>query len=148
MRNLGKLFITLGSVIALLAAAFGIFVYSMSGNPSDTNPLSFNGPWSAQVNSTSFMTTITGDDIEIQWVEGDDTSGLYWKGTFPVPASMTQGSEFDIKSTGDVSAMSASLFGSQDDQKTFTYKNGKLNFKMTVAGVTTIVHLERQELGV
>jgi hypothetical protein len=148
MRNLSKVLIGVGAFLVVLALSFGALIYATAGNASDTDPLTLNGPWQDQVNSATFVATITGDSIEIQWTDGDDTSGLYWKGSFPTPPNMTVGSEFVVESIGDTEAMEASLLGSQNKTKVFTYDNGELSFTMTVAGVSTIVRLEKQDLGV
>jgi hypothetical protein len=148
MSKLGKVFLTFGVLLVVLAAAFGVFVYATAGNASDTNPVSVDGPWSAQQGSVTFMAIIAGDGIEVQWVDGDDTSALYWKGTFPMPPNAHKGDEFQVTSVGDTEAMGNSLLGSQDSTKVFTYKKGELSFTLRVAGVKQTVHLEMQELGV
>lgn len=117
------------------------------GNPSDTNPVSFNGPWQAKLNDATLNATITGDGIEIHWVTSQ-TDAIYWKGTFPAPPNVTHGSTFTIVSVGDTATMEESLLASQDESKAFTFDNGKLKFKMTVMGVTQMVELEQMDPGV
>jgi hypothetical protein len=143
MNKFGKLFLGVGSFLTLVALGVLIVVFATSGNPKDVNPVSFTGAWTAQVNESTFVATITDDGIEIQWNQGDDTSALYWKGTFPVPLNAHNGDLFDVTSVGDVDAMSKSLLASQHTTKVFTYKDGQLDFVLTVTGVNQTIHLER-----
>jgi hypothetical protein len=101
---------------------------------------SLNGKWAASLESSTMLATVTDDGIEIQWANGD-TSALYWKGTFPVPAN--HGAKFTVESEGDLHAMDESMLASEDLTKTFTYENNTINFSLTVIGVTTKVHLAR-----
>ena len=94
-------------------------------------PASLNGTWKAEG-----LEAVIGDDsIEINIV-GNDTSSLYWAGTFPA------GSE-SVKSVADTEALSASMLGSQDAEKIFTVKDDQIDFKMSIAGTTRTVHLKR-----
>jgi hypothetical protein len=128
-------------VIALLLAS------AASGNPHDTDQVTFSGPWQAKLNDATLNAVISGDGIEIHWVTSQ-TDAIYWKGTFPVPEHVTHGSVLTITSVGDTAAMENSLLASQNKTKDFTFDNGKLTFKMTVMGVTQTVALEQQNPGV
>lgn len=117
--------------------------------PSDTKPaaaaeaqapVSLNGHWTADLNDSTMIATVTDDGIEIQWATGNE-SALYWKGTFRVPNSF--GSKFDVVSDADVGAMSSSFLASQDTLKTFTYEHGRLHFTMSAVGITRVVYLTR-----
>lgn len=147
MHKLSKIFLVVGSALVLAALTFGFLVYVNAGDPTDTDPVHFDGTWSAQVNASTFVATIANDTIEIQW-QNNDSSGLYWKGSFPRPLNASKGGSFDVLSIGDTAAMQESLLGSGDTTKTFTYENRTLNFQMTVLGVTQTVHLEKKDLGV
>jgi hypothetical protein len=143
-----KAFLIIGSVLVIAALGFGGLIYVNSGDPTDTEPVSFTGTtWVGNVNTSTFSATILENDIEILW-KNEESSALYWKGTFPTPLNAHLGDMFTVTSVGNTEAMSNSLLGSQDETKVFTYENRTLNFQMTVMGVTTTVHLEKQNLGV
>lgn len=84
--------------------------------------------------------TVTQSTVEIIWEDGD-MSGLYWKGTFLVPARLINGSK--IMSEGDTDVMSESLLASRDTSKEFTFEKNTLAFKLTTMGVTKTVRLVR-----
>jgi hypothetical protein len=133
----------------IAAVVIGVVGYAMflSGNPKDTTPVTFNGPWQAKLNDATLNAVISGDGIEIHLVTSQ-TDAIYWKGTFPTPMNVTHGSIFTIVSAGDTVVMDESLLASQDKTKEFTFDNGKLKFKMTVMGVTQTVELEQIDPGV
>jgi hypothetical protein len=140
------LFVAACTAAAVVIGIAGYFVF-LSGNPKDTTPVTFNGPWQAKFNEATLNAVISGDGIEIHWVTSQ-TDAVYWKGTFPVPQNVTYASVFTIVSVGDTAAMEESLLASQDESKAFTFDNGKLQFKMTVMGVTQTVALEQIDPGV
>jgi hypothetical protein len=143
-----KAFVIIGSVLVIAALFLGGLIYVNSGDPTDTEALNLTGTtWVAEANATTFSATILENDIEILW-RNDASSALYWKGTFPTPVNAHLGDTFSVLSVGNKEAMEQSLLGSLDDTKTFVYENRKFSFKMTVAGVTTTVYLEKQNLGV
>lgn len=119
---------------------------SSSAPPNNTNApaaahvANLNGKWTADLNNSTMVATITDDGIEIQWATGND-SALYWKGTFKVPSSI--GSKFDVVSVADQGAMQESILASQDTMKTFTYEHGKITFILRAVGVTTKVELHK-----
>lgn len=143
-HSLGKIFIAVGSFLVLAAAGVLIALYAYSGNPSDTNPVSLTGAWKGELNESSFVATITDNQIEIQWKTDPDTIGLYWKGTFATPVNAHAGDMFTVTSAGDVEAMSNSLLGSTHTSKVFTYDHRELTFEFTIMKVNTTVHLQRQ----
>lgn len=96
---------------------------------------SLNGTWHE---GTSFVAQVTNNKIRIDIVdEGDAT--LYWKGTFR--SSVPNGTA--IVSKGDKKAMDASILGSMDSTKKFTYANNRLVFKFSILGQTRTIHLRR-----
>lgn len=143
MKRHTILWLTVGAIVAAVVI-FGAIIASkaVAGDPHATDPLETTGAWHAKVNDAHFVATITGDGIEIHLVT-ENSDGLYWKGTFPVPPTAHQGDMFTVVSVGDTEAMQASLYGSQDESKAFEYKDHKINFKMTMMGVETFVHLEK-----
>jgi hypothetical protein len=151
MKRHYVLWVAFAGLVATMVIVAGLLLASATaGNPHATDPVAWDGPWTAQVGEARFEAIVTGNEITItlnmSTTAGD--GGLYWKGTFPAPAIATQGSVFDINSTGDTAAMGESLYGSQDPTKVFTFDNGKLTFKFTIAGVRTTVPLEKQDPGV
>lgn len=81
---------------------------------------------------------VTDTTIWISW-NADGTTGLYWKGSFINAAKDGD----TILSAGDVEAMEESFLSSRDTEKEFVYENGKLSFKRTVMGVTSVISLTR-----
>lgn len=153
--NHKKWIIPLGTFLAI--AGICVTLILLGGNSSKSTPtspaaavpavemttngaLSLNGKWTADLKSSTMIATITDDGIEIQWAN-EDTSALYWKGTFAVPRPA--GDKFTIISQADRSAMDGSMLASQDSSKTFVYENRTINFSLTAIGVTTKVHLSR-----
>lgn len=110
--------------------------------PKPPTKVNFEGSW-AMVNpepALNMTAMISNDTIEIIW-DLDDLTALYWKGSFPTTDQLS--SIEKIESVGDVPAMDASLLGSQNKTKTFTYKDGRLAFELTVMGTTRVIELER-----
>ena len=98
---------------------------------------SFDGTWTND--DGSFLADISAGVIVINLVT-DDSESLYWKGTFPTVAENNTA----FVSDGDVEAMYASLFGSQDETKEFMYEDGVIKFDMSMAGTTTHVRLAQE----
>ena len=97
---------------------------------------SLTGNWKAD----KMEAIVTDTGIWISW-NADGTTGLYWKGTFVVAAKDGE----KIMSAGDVVAMEESFLSSRDTEKEFIYENGKLSFKRTVMGVTSVISMTRTE---
>jgi len=140
-------------LVATLAIALGILVASVTwivarpanGQLRSTPNImqSLEGIWTTPSNDSVVMTAeIKQNMITIMWGSKDDKSfsSLYWRGSFLYPAQFDDGTT--VLSHGDVEPMKASLMGSQDTAKTFTYKDGKLSFKFTAMGVTRALQLE------
>lgn len=88
------------------------------------------------------IATITNDTIEVYWVfEGDDTTALYWAGTFVPP---TSDGEYSWDSENDTEQTSSALLASGDETKTFTYSDSVISYDVTAMGVTTTVELEKK----
>ena len=92
---------------------------------------SLNGTWKAD----GFEAVIADNSIEVNIVD-QDTSSLYWKGTFPA------GSE-TVTSEADTEALSESMLGSQATTKIFIVKDNEISFKITVMGTSKVVHLKK-----
>lgn len=98
-------------------------------------PISWNGTWST---SPDFMTATIADDVLQIDIRTKDSTSLYWKGSWPSSAVKN---DVKIISQGDTAAMEASLMGSQDSTKEFTFSNKEITFKFTMMGTTKTVRL-------
>lgn len=107
-------------------------------------PLDLTGDWE-QTNKnseTDYMeATISGETITINWVfEEDDTTALYWAGTYVAPTEPKE--EYSWTSENDTSQTDTALMASTSATKEFTYQNGVLSFEASALGVTTTVEME------
>ena len=126
-----KTIATLGLLIVLLLSA--------CSSAAPVTAADLNGTWaSTSTDGPTFEATISDNLIEMNLVNGD-TKALYWKGTFPVPETVTEGTV--ITSAADTEALSSSMLGSQDPSKNFTHTGGKLKFDFSALGVTKTVEL-------
>lgn len=115
--------------------------------PKAPPPLDLTGEWK-QVNSrsdTDWQTAvISGGRIEVYWVSRNgELESLYWAGTYVPPATGKGSYSWDSENAREEA--SSSVFASNEDVKTFTYKRGQLSFSASVMGVETTVKLERLE---
>lgn len=130
-------------ILTLLAVIVGAYVLAACSAPkveqgqpkqesSESKP-SLNGTWTAD----GFEATVTDNAIEIHIV-ADESKSLYWKGTFPI------GETDKIVSAADVEALSMSIMGSSETEKTFTVlDDNEFIFEFGMMGTTTIVHMKR-----
>jgi hypothetical protein len=136
-------------IAALLVLIAGLFAFSGCGSsdaPSANTvqtqtqatketPVekpSLVGTWTAD----GFLAEIGDNTIEINIV-GPDSKSLYWKGTFPADGDK-------VVSKADTEALSASLLGSQDPEKTFVVASeNEITFEMSMMGTTSTIHLKR-----
>lgn len=141
------------SMIISAAALTSISLPTACGGSSDSDskaPKSFVGDW-YQTNSSDdgvYMTASVSANDSIQiTMKTRDSSAVYWMGSFQVSDKKTSDS-FKLESKADPDAqkwMDDSIFGSQDDSKVFTYKNGDLSYEFTMVGVTKTIHLAKAE---
>lgn len=124
MKRLMVLLVAVGAL-----AACG----SAGGNSSAPQQRDYVGSW----NADGFEATITNDQIVIDMV-GGDSRGLYWKGTFPQPSDVSS-----TTSVADKEALDASLLGSGDSTKVFTFHGDQIDFQASMLGVTRTVHLKK-----
>lgn len=106
----------------------------LTGTWKQTNPGSTDSWMEAE---------ITADTITVQWVsDNGDTKSLYWKGSYNAP---DKAGDWKWTSQGDTAAMQASLLGSQDATKDFTYtKADGVSWETTAMGTTTVVKTAKQ----
>ena len=109
-------------------------------------PADLTGTWK-QTNSGStdswMEAEITADTITVQWVsDNGDTKSLYWKGSYNAP---DKAGDWKWTSQGDTAAMQASLLGSQDATKDFTYAEADgVGWETAAMGTTTVVKTAKQ----
>lgn len=140
--------IALALALTLTIAACGGNSNAPSGNDESNTPtvLDLTGGWK-QTNSnsdTSYQIAMIADGaIEVYWKSDDDTTSLYWAGTYIAPTSETN--EYSWDSVNDKSRTDTALLASGDDAKTFTHKDGVISYSVSAMGVTTTVELERSD---
>lgn len=122
----------------LIVAVLVLFLLAACGG---SGPVDLSGKWTT-VNSSDpafEMSAVVADNVmEIMWVH-EDTRALYWKGSAP---DIINSGEIFV-SEGDTKAMDASLLGSLDSTKPFTYEDNQLRFDLTVMGITQTIKMER-----
>lgn len=108
-------------------------------------PADLVGEWvqSNSASTDSFQTaTITADSIEVLWVNAaDDTTALYWAGTYAAPAAA---GAFQWDSQNDTEKTAGAMLASGDPTKTFSYDNETISYDVTAMGVTKTVELKRK----
>lgn len=140
--------IALALAMAMTLAACGGISNAPSGNDGSSTPtvLDLTGGWK-QTNSnsdTSYQVAMIADGtIEIYWKSDDNTTSLYWAGTYVMPTSETN--EYAWDSVNDKSRTDSALLASGDDTKTFTHKDGIISYSVSAMGTTTTVKLERSD---
>lgn len=127
MRYYVSIGITVWAII--LAVSFGPIACG------EAKTRSYDGVWKSD-GDFIFVAKISDGHIRVVWEVDDSTSGIYWDGTFP-----SKGTKIVSKGVRDT--LDASLVGSSDNTKKFTYKNGKLSFDFHAMGMKRRINLER-----
>jgi hypothetical protein len=132
----------------VLVLALALTLAACGGNTNTPAPtvLDLSGGWQ-QTNSnsdTSYQIAMIADGtIEVYWKSDDDSTSLYWAGTYIAPTSETN--EYSWDSANDKSRTDTALLASGDDTKTFTHKDGTISYSVSAMGVTTTVELKRSD---
>jgi len=120
-----------------------------SETPTSSAPsiLDLSGGWK-QENSNSKtnyqIAMIAENTIEIYWKnEEDNSTSLYWAGTYVAPNSET--TKYSWDSVNDKSKTDNALLASGDDKKTFTYENGVISYSVSLMGTTATVKISRSD---
>ena len=104
-------------------------------------PLDLTGQWIQENNNKeNYMTAVIRDDGKIGVffiLEGDEKAWTYWVGTYDAPTDSTDEYSWVSKNTYGGSG----LLASNADTKSFSYKNGKLSYEVTVSGNTGTFNL-------
>lgn len=120
-------------VVLLLALTL-----SACGGGSD-KPASLQGKWASDSSNGTSMNAVVKNDVIKITIDDEDSSSLYWQGTFAKTA--TNGDT--IVSKADTAALESSILGSQNKTKAFTYDDGTLTFDMSMMGTTKHVKLSK-----
>lgn len=132
----------IAAIIALLLCGCTLTAYSGKGEEKGTVP-DLTGSWiETNTDSDAKMSAeITSDTIEVYW-SSDDTSAIYWSGTYVAP---TEAGTYTWSSVNDHDKTDSALLASGDDTKDFTYNSdGEITFDVTAMGVTKTVHLAKE----
>ena len=133
---------------------FLIIVLSFTGcsnqeavNEETNEPLVLTGNWEQEdMNPDGYQAGyITDDLIEIYWIsDGGNTTNLYWSGSYEAPTAES-GDTYSWVSKNDTTRTYNSIFASSDDEKQFTYSDGKLSYEVTALGATSTISLVKSE---
>jgi len=151
--GLGALFIVVVAVLAVSprnvmsgpVGATGVPIAS-AGNYAPQNehvtdlelPLvQLEGTWQYKKDGTAFTATVTGRDIKIAWITGEDTTATYWHGTFETAESPGH----TITSTK--TEASDEIVMSQSTTKDFAIGEDSITFDFSAMGFTTKVVMHR-----
>ena len=137
--------------VCLVVFAGGTFLQINGGisfGGKSSEPPDLTGEWK-QVNSNddgSYQVATIGEStIEIYWyTESDETTALYWAGTFVAPETAEKTYSWD--SENDTARTDTALFASADETKTFTYSKGQISYDATAFGMTQTIKLEKVDL--
>lgn len=128
-----------------------VLLLTACGKSAETNsneePIDLTGNWAQEGKefSNGYQAGyISGDRIEIFWMTDEGkTSSLYWSGTYEAPKKVTD--EFTWDSKNDKTRTDKALLASGDDQKNFTYKNGKISYEASIMDQSATMTLVRTE---
>lgn len=133
---------------AALAAALCLTLAGCGNSPSSadssTVPPDLTGEWvqaDSEDTATYQTATITDDSITVRWVS-DDTTALYWAGSFVPPTTADEPYSWD--SVRDTETDEDAVLPPTEDSKTFTYEAGYLSYTVSAMGVSTTIYLEQQ----
>jgi hypothetical protein len=150
MRNGTKVATMLGAfgLISMLSACGGSAGASYQAPKQVSNRI-VTGEYNQTANGVKgvvMSAVVTDGKITVNMLldpgsEGDSKAeGTYWRGSFDTSNTSDW---FTVTSDADLEMLNTSILGSQDDTKTFTYKNGDLSFPFEMVGIKTTVHLQK-----
>lgn len=138
MKNKSFLF-----VLTFLILTTSIYACGRNITEEISNPVDLTGLWVQEDSDASYMAaTIDDKSIGVFYIlEGDDTPWTYWVGTYTAPTSSKDTYSWTSESTygGD------GLLASDSDTMDFSYKNGKLQCKVSIQGITNDVTFVKGE---
>jgi hypothetical protein len=137
MTRTGLILAIISAILVGVLIAVGAVVIHESNSkttPVRTSAVSYDGTWTAK-GDPKFVATIQNNNVKIV-LTSDDTSGLYWSGTFPIGGKT-------ITSKAHTKELEDSLFGSTSATKTFTVKDNALQFTFEILGTSRVVTLTK-----
>lgn len=116
-----------------------------SSNPRSSQESAPNlvGDWKQENPGTSGPTQsakITATTIEINWILDDDTTAIYWIGSFDAPEEDKKYTWTSVKAADKTAS---AMLASGDDTKEFTYEAGVISYSSTILGVTKKMRLKK-----
>lgn len=87
------------------------------------------------------MTADISDGVIKVTMNMNDTSGIFWDGTFNTPRDIS--GPVTITSAPNTKTLKYDLYASNEKSKQFAYNNGDLSFQFSIMGVSTIVHMSK-----
>ena len=132
-------------LVILLAALPALVLGGCRQSTASAEPPDLTGNW-VQVNgeATNFyqIATITEDTVECYWrLNSTGEEFLYWAGTFTPPEDGTE--PYTWTSENNLEKALTSNWAERDETKTFTYKDGKLSYNVSMAHLRMTYALER-----
>lgn len=135
--------ILVGGLFAVLAITSPTPVIPSSNTSVEPAPaprielpmVNLDGEWSAENNGSKFVAMVTDSNIEIRFV-ADDTSMIYWNGTFQTEAAPNE----TILST---KVDNGKMVLSKADSKNFVVGTDSLSFEFEAMGVIKTVAMTR-----
>lgn len=83
---------------------------------------------------------ITSDTIEITW-ETENSSSLYWAGSFDPPTTAEEPYVWESKNNHALT--DPALLASEDESKIFTYEDGYISYEVSALGITSTLKIEK-----
>ena len=135
-----KVVIIVSAVMAVLGVA--LIVGSIILDRPSYSLSDLSGEWREKDNDsgTVLVADIENDTITINFVS-DDTTSLYWSGSFVAPGP---DAEEPYTWTSEADDMRGAMLASSSPTKDFTYEKGKLMFQASALGTTKNVTLYKQ----
>ncbi len=129
-------------LITLSLTVLAVLFLTACGSAKEVPDLS--GTWKSPDNNGSYQeAVITENTIEINWVTDEgNTKSVYWIGTYTAPTEATN--TYEWTSERDKEKTDSALLASTDDNKVFSYANGKISYTVSALGTTTTLELTRE----
>lgn len=131
-----------------LSACGGNNSSSVVAETEKVEPLDLTGNWvqsGKEGEKDTYQAGFIKDGvIEIYWItDGGNSHSLYWAGSYDAPTDDSK--EYRWESQNDRIKTDSALLSSQDDTKTFSYKDGKISYKMSIQGQESTITLVQTE---
>ena len=118
-----------------------VFSISACGN-TPVAPVNLSGNWSTSSTSEPNMRAVIVDDtINVEWINDDKSTAIYWVGTLPESKSVSDSTL--LLSAPDSKKLESSILASTATSKEFKYKDKKIGFMFVMMGLSKTLYLER-----